>query len=190
MPIEVVKELHRLRENDLAQSHRLGHREDVDQHRARLDWYMWQLHEAGFSLRSLGAAVGLTRQRIQQRLARAGPVDSTQALPDLPPPPEPPPAAVPTSRPAIPVETGRQLETLQELAKKLRGGMGPQHPSRVASEELSALLAELSDQGFWYRELATALGVTRQAVRSRLARHGYKTLPPSQKSFRGRRLCP
>ena len=148
-------------------------------------YYLFSLHRAGWTLEALGAAVGVTREAVRVRVKRARQVDLGD-LPILHPPlpdvPEPAPA--PPPRPALTGDETQELSRLQAEATRCRGTHADGHPYRVASERLAELLNVHHERGIRYADLATALGVTKGAVRSRLQHHGYRQLPPSQPGYR------
>lgn len=148
----------------------------------------------GYTFEALGRVIGLSRQRAQ-KLAATAPPD----VPDVPPVagvPAPPPVDLPwpstdtpgwrrRPRPTLSVDEAFRLRDLHKLASGLRGNVPADHPKRVASERLSAILAELvDDPGFTYGELAAVLGVGKGTIRSRLKAHGYRGGPaPSQPRY-------
>jgi hypothetical protein len=66
-----------------------------------------------------------------------------------------------------------RLARLAKAAKELRGGHEPDDPRRLASEELTALLADLHRHGYSLRGLDAATGSRQGTTRRRLLRHGY-----------------
>jgi len=131
---------------------------------ARLDWYLRQLRDAGWTLRACAEPLGVTPTRVMQRVKRAREVLGVPAAPTVPVRPEKP------RRPAPPeltrVEMAR-LRALREEATLLR--RHPEgHPFRVASEELTRVLDEHQRRGVSYAVLARAVGVSKSAVALRV----------------------
>lgn len=139
--------------------------------------YIHLLHRAGWSMQAIGDACGRTRQRIQQIIEID--VPPCPAFPAVSVPVRPQPEAVPPKRQLhVRPEIAEHLRSLAAKAK-VNGGTPEDHPAREAAQELVATLHQLSEQGVTLSELARVLGVTRFAVESRLARHGYRTPTPS-----------
>jgi hypothetical protein len=92
-----------------------------------------------------------------------------------------------TRRPDTELSGGMRawLNDMYQRARKVRGGTPLDHPDRIISETLSAVLADLK-----YRcrvpasRLADAMGCEEGTVWMRLSRHGYRTLAPSQQPYR------
>jgi transposase-like protein len=137
----------------------------------------------GWTLKSLGDAVGITREYVRQLIASAN-MDASMTLPDVPLAPRKPnpPHKPPRRYLGVKPEVADQLRDMQEVAAKVNGGTPADAPERRISEEFSAALSALTEQGVSVYRLAKALGVTNGAIQSRLARHGYRELPESQKS--------
>lgn len=180
LPAEAVETLHALR----AATER-GRRQGDLRPSQQLSWYMACLYTNGFTLEAIAAPLGITRQGVQARVKKAVNVGDVPAAPK--PALPPPPPVLPPVR-TITDEDQQQLRALQKVATQLRGNMGPLHPARRASEDLTETIARLVDQGFSYREIAQPMGITWPAVRARLKSHGYLKNSPSQKNYRGRRV--
>ncbi len=73
-----------------------------------------------------------------------------------------------------------QLLGMHKIAKTVGGYMPEDHPARAVSIEFTAQLQQLVDDGFTVHRIAKCLGLTHQAIHSRLARHGYRDPSPSQ----------
>lgn len=100
------------------------------------------------------------------------------------------PPALALGRPKIDDDLAQTLRELNAIARTLRGAVPAGDPRRLASEEFSALLAKLRDDGFNMFEVARVLGTSYDTLRARLARHGYKHQPPSQRRYQGGRRRP
>jgi hypothetical protein len=91
----------------------------------------------------------------------------------------------------------RTLADLFERARRCNGGTPLNHPYRVASVELAAFMDALVSQGVTIYRIAKTLGVTSNAVKFRLARHGYIEGPSSQSwryagatsGFKAKEIC-
>ena len=153
--------------------------------RVRLNWYLATLRTVGgYTLESLAAPLGLTRERVRQRIAVATPVDG---VPHVEPPPPPEVIEpVPPPPPIITDDVAKELIELHEVATRLRGSVPADHPYRVAAEALARKFNELHAAGATYREIGEAVGVSAGGVRSRLQHYGYRVLPPSQRRKGGR----
>lgn len=148
----------------------------------RLNYYLHQLHAAGWTLESLGTALGVTRERVRQRIGKAGRVEHDAPVISPPPPPPPPdlPAAPPPRLRKVPDETARELRRLQAQAVRYRGHTAADSPVAQAARELSALMHRLvTNEKHTVSAVARAAGVTPSAVRLRLSKWGYRHCPPS-----------
>lgn len=134
----------------------------------------------GWTLTALGEAVGVTREAIRLR------VKCAQVTPDLPAIPLPPcrrnPLPAPVRRLELPAEEIARLRAMAAVARTVVGQTPPDHPSRRVSEDLSAQLAAYAKQGFSLQRLSAYLGLSPEAVRHRLGRHGYRRPCPSKAS--------
>lgn len=147
----------------------------------------------GYTLECLASEVGLTRERIRQLVLKAP--ETPAAAPVVGARPEPVDLPWPDlkaswlrwPRPQLSPAEVAELRALQNQARELRGSHSADDPRRLASEQLSARLADLMENaGFTYGELAGALGVEPMTVRARLKRHGHRGGPaPSQKQYVG-----
>lgn len=141
------------------------------------DQYMLRLHNAGWTLASIGKPLGITRERVRQRIKGLA-LDPDIEVPDAPqaPPrrkPKPPKVGRWESRPEIPADDVQRLKDLHVLAKRCRGWTPEDSPIRAASVELAEAQADLMTRGFSAGQIAKAMGVTRAAVLFRLQRFGY-----------------
>lgn len=158
--------------------------------------FVTALWTVGWTLQSIGDAIGKSRQAIHQTVHR-GPYCSPWPLPEVPPvpvpeppPPPPPPPPVPT----LSAELAHQLRELQELASKCTRGRNEQEgamtPARHASETLSQLMYEVLETGVPLDAIAAAAGVLTASARYRLRRHGYRgttSRTGAQDNYMGRR---
>jgi len=139
----------------------------------------------GWTYQSMASALGVTRQAVHQAVAHAK-LDCSGEVPDVPlpprkPQPEPKP---PRRRLLINDELAEQLRDMQRIAAKVNGATPADAPERKVSVDLSAQLHALTQQGVSVYHIAEVLGVAHNAVRARLARHGYRKPQPSQKPER------
>lgn len=149
----------------------------------RLDAFMAALRGAGWTLAAIGEPIGITRERVRQRVARiqAEEWPTDVEIPEVPTYTRPTPKVqVRKVWPSLDSVEAEEMRTLRALATKCRGVHGPDHPYRQASERLSEMVAEAKLRGVRNRELAEAMGVTVGAVVMRLKTHGYFRTPPSQ----------
>lgn len=135
--------------------------------------YVASLRKAGWTLASISAATGVTRERVRQ-IADAAPDDARESLPAGLEVPTPPRKPVRERKLYVEPDAGKlaRLLELQPLAQQNR------HNSdefRQAAEDYTKLVWEVHDQdGVTLYRLAKNLGVTHGALRFRLARYGYK----------------
>jgi hypothetical protein len=134
----------------------------------------------GWTCQALAAALGVSRQAVEQASARAE-VNAPGRIPDVPlPPRKPQPEAKPPRRRLlVNEELAERLRDMQRIAATVNGAMPSDAPERAVSEEFTALLFSLTEQGVSVKHLAEAIGVWPNTVSSRLARHGYKEPSPS-----------
>lgn len=148
----------------LRQLHEDGH--------PQLSYVLVAAVEAGWTGKQLSEAIGVTPQAISDRIHH--------------------PDRTPVKRsPRLDVETRARLLTMLATARTVNGAMPREHPARRVSEEFSAALAELLDQGYTAYALAKSLGLTYAAIRARLYRHGHSDrVSPSlaRDRYRNRRV--
>lgn len=129
--------------------------------------YVAELRAGHWTLQSISAASGLTRERVRQ-------LSSGEWEPTGLEVPEPPKHVEPTPREYVEPDPGKlaRLIELKPLAEKVRSNSDNY---RREAEEYTALIAEvhLNDGVTLYR-LAKRLGLSHGALRFRLARYGYK----------------
>jgi hypothetical protein len=140
------------------------------------DAYIYVLRMKGWTLESVGTALGLTRERVRQLEAR---VDPKHALTIIANPGKYPIFEVPkriveeeiTQFVEPSPETLARLLELQPIAQQVRS-VSPR--GREAAEEYTRLLNYAHTvEGVPLYRLAKRLGVTHGAVRFRLVRYGY-----------------
>jgi transcriptional regulator with XRE-family HTH domain len=140
------------------------------------DAYIYVLRMKGWTLESIGAALGLTRERVRQLEAR---VDPLHALMILAHPGKYPVFELPTFTVEKEVtefvepspETLARLLELKPIAEKVRS-FSP--TGREAAEEYTRLLNyAYTVEGVPLYRLAKRLGVTHGAIHFRLVRYGY-----------------
>lgn len=140
--------------------------------------YSVALRRAGWTLASISAVTGVTRERTRQI------VQSTRDISALPgnlPLPTPPLKTSRARKEYVEPDPGKlaRLAALQPLAQQNRHNS---EEYRQAAEDYTALVWEVHNQdGVTLYRLAKRLGVTHGALRFRLARYGYK-LPESGRS--------
>lgn len=156
----------------------------------RLSSYLLALWDAGWPQVSIAQHMGVTRQAIENRLSRV----MEHADGDLPPvvAPPPPEVAAPTRTPRkdpLSSDEVKRLRLLYGRACRVNGVTPLDHPDRQASVEVTQFMAALVDRGVSCYRIGQALSITGNAVKFRLARHGYREAPPSLQSqtYRNRR---
>lgn len=157
---------------------------------SRLNVLLRRAREAGWTLKVLGQAIGITCEGVRVRSMKPG---SDEDLPNVPawPRKPPKPARAPKGQPTVPADTAERLRRLNVVARTVNGAVPAGDPKRRASEELSALIADLIDnQGVAGAEVARTMGVPWGTVRARMARHGYRKSAPSQAKnvYRNRKI--
>jgi biotin operon repressor len=134
-------------------------------------------YNEGWTATALGDALGVSREAVLQRILKS---KGRSRMVNIPPPPRRPDPEPRPGRPEVPGEIADQLRALSAAARTVNGATAADDPRRQSSVELSALLAQLNDDGFSLGQLGEVLGVTPSAVLFRLSRHGYRNPPPSQ----------
>lgn len=133
--------------------------------------YITALRDAGWTLESIGAATGLTRERVRQ-IAK-----TTVWVPvsfNIPTPPAKPEKVYKYKR-AMNPDTEARLKELFPLANKVRF---KSEKYREEAEEFTRLLHHANTvEGITLGRIAKALGVTRPALKFRLIRYGYEPAP-------------
>jgi hypothetical protein len=154
---------------------------------ARAGAFIRELNEAGWGFNSSAKALGISRETARKR-AQDAPHDVgwLPAVPEAPPKVERPRKERP-SPPEIPWEVAKRLRELHRLGHQLRGEHAEDDPRRVASEDLTRLMDELTRQGHSYAQIGAELGLKPMSIRGRLKRHGYRRPNPSLTPYAGRR---
>lgn len=143
----------------------------------------------GWTYQALGNALGITREGVRLKIAKAA-LRPEMELPEIPTAPRR--RAVKRnsakSRLRIKPEVADRLYGMYLVASTVTGGTSADAPERRVSEEYTAALASLVDQGVSVNEIARTIGVHHSGIHSRLARHGYRTPSPSQAvdAYKGR----
>ena len=130
----------------------------------------------GWSLRSMGEALGVSGEAVRLRSIAADPSYAQQRMdevPELPAKPVPEPRPVPMNKRDLPAHIAAELRALQDIARTVNGTAREKDPRRAASVELAYRFASLLNLGYSPGKLAAAAGVTRAAVMMRVRRHGY-----------------
>lgn len=137
--------------------------------------------QRGWSWMALGNALGITRERVRQLADIADPGQPVRLeIPDLPPLPEPYRHVNPT----LTEEQAQQLRDLRHQAMAM-GCMTADHPAIVAGHQLAVLVNGYVKAGHRLADIARDIGITPGALRFRLARWGFYSLPPSQQHGSG-----
>jgi hypothetical protein len=169
----------------------------VSDGRAVLHAWVRAASNAGYTLESIAYVMGVTRERVRQIAAQTLPVDNADVPPvigvprpveDLPWPTVLDKKWLAWPRPTLSPEEAAELIELQRLGTQLRGNCPAHDPRRLASEELVRRINILvTKRGFTIREVGETLGLTQSAIKMKLGKHGYRSLPPSQKPYLGSR---
>jgi transcriptional regulator with XRE-family HTH domain len=139
--------------------------------------YIKALRERGWTLESIGAVSGVTRERVRQITAGIPMSEALRVAMDGYPIPEPPKFEEPKDRTTEYIEPSEEtlsrLLELQPYAQQVRS-YGTQY--RKEAEEYTWLINYAHTvEGVTLYRLAKRLGVTHGALRFRLARYGYKS---------------
>lgn len=141
--------------------------------------YMIRLIDKGWTYQSIADVMGFSRQAIEQRVAKAR--EQGLVASGLPPVPPTPVREVERTRFAtLPEDVIASLREMQQVARTVNGGTRSDDPRREVAVQFTARLVELVEEGWTLYYLAQVLGVTHAALHSRLGRHGYKEIYPSQ----------
>jgi lambda repressor-like predicted transcriptional regulator len=135
----------------------------------------------GWTCQSLATALGVSRQAVDQLVARNS-ITAPGRIPEIPlPPVKPQPETKPPRRRLlVNEELAEELRRMQRIAANVNGATPADAPERAVSVEFTAMLNALHEQGVSLKHLAKTLGVRFNSVASRLARHGYRDPYPSQ----------
>ena len=84
-------------------------------------------------------------------------------------------------------EVADELRRMHAIAKTVNGSTTVDDPTRQVSRDFTAALQALVEQGVTPYRLGQIVGVQGNAIRMRLARHGYRNPIPSaaRKAYRG-----
>jgi hypothetical protein len=177
LPEACATALRQLREGAIGD----GRHSDTD---TQLVSYMRVMRSQRWPLQAIADPLGIGREAVRQRIESS--TASSELWTHLPEVPPCPPRrkertrSTPKVRMKPTSEESEKLQRLQACARKANGVTPIDDPRRNASLELSRLMAELAKRGISYVDIAKATGVASSTVHFRLARHGYKPLPPSQ----------
>lgn len=149
-----------------------------------LNAYLKALHDVGWPLRAMGDALGLGRQRILQRIAKAPELDvrpffEVPIVPVAPPRPMSSRKA-PKMSPPLPEREAQELQALYRACGFINGSTKADDPRRAWAHMLNERIMELIGAGYSRYRIAQALDISPGAVRARLGRYGYQPLSPSQ----------
>jgi hypothetical protein len=148
-----------------------------------LDCVLTEANRKGWTLTALAEPLGLTRERIRQRVARSTAGFGPHELPAIPDPPRRPPPPPPRPRPSEGMADW--LRDMYATARTVNGATRLDDPRRGVGEAFSAVLADLIDRvGYSGADVARAANIKTQTMWFRLRRHGYRHNAPSQKPYR------
>lgn len=149
--------------------------------------YAKRLYKLGWTLRNIGVASGVSRERVRQwvnnlnvRLSNDFDYDKVYSLPA----PEKPVRLVKVFKhiPSIPDDaTIEKLKALHDKAKLIRG---PGVLHRAEAEEFGAMLNDLINDGYSVYQISKKLGITHGAINHRLVRYGYKQSNGKSRAYR------
>lgn len=135
--------------------------------------YIAALRRAHWTLQSISAATGITRERVRQ-IEQNAPEGIERALGADLPVPHPPVKEKKSPRVYVEPDAGK-LARLLELQPQAQQNRHNSAEHRQAAEDYTALVWEVHNQdGVTLYRLAKRLGVSHGALRFRLARYGYK----------------
>lgn len=166
----------------------------------RADAIFKSAYVAGYTLQELGDIVGVTRERIRQRVARPVNPAFMRTYDPAPRVTKKRDAyefkksnrkrilGVKTSAPAlqIPVATLNELARLHQLVTEVRGWTPLSDPAREAVEPFGDLLwSTIQEYQIPQRQLEPLLGLSGGTFTAWLRSHGYTKQAPSQKTYQG-----
>lgn len=148
-----------------------------------LNAYLSLLAERGWGYQPAATVLGMHRQSVRQR-AQQGDQRALKgaALPTVPearPGPPKPPAITPAEE--------ERLLDLKKRSEGLRAEHPADDPRRLATEQMTKLIDQLTKRKITYAQIAKVLGVRPMTVRARLMRHGYRNGYASLPLYRGKR---
>ena len=136
--------------------------------------YSHRLNEAGWTYASIGRAIGISRQAVEQQIlhVKRNPLEETMAkeVSELPVPEQPTKPIYKAVRKEVSPDVLVQLKELHDKAKLVRG-KGQQF--RDEAEEFTKLAWEQVQNGVSVYSLAKSLGITHGAIFFRFVRYGY-----------------
>lgn len=127
-------------------------------------------HERGYSLGAIGAAAGVSRQRIHAIVtstARMALADSITAPPEVEGHKK-----KGSGTQALPSEDGKLLSELWNLSSARRGATRPETLTYRAHALLARQVTDLVRLGYSFDSMADAIGVDRRTFRGRMLRAG------------------
>jgi predicted regulator of amino acid metabolism with ACT domain len=136
------------------------------------------LREAGWPLRAIGDAVGVSRMTVHvwQKSVQANPdavnrVKNIKNVPHLPMDARGSGVTVRKMRVDVPPRDRERLKALAQEARTVRRWSAPDSPERKASDELDSLVQKyVEERGVAPMSVARHAGVTRRAIMARLER--------------------
>lgn len=157
-------------------------------------------YASGFTLQELGDIVGVTRERIRQRISKPVPVAFMKNYP----PPKRVQRRETQARKSrkkrkrilglrmsstalqVPASTLNELSRLRDLTTTVRGWTPLDDPARLAIKPFGELLWKtVNDYEVPVSQLEKLMGVSTGTLRAWLRSHGYIKQAPSQRSYRG-----
>ncbi len=137
--------------------------------------YLRRLRAAGWTISALTDAADTTRSRVRRWLEQPADPAALQRVAALHAPDAPEPVQR-VGRPRQDPAPG-DLTRLRDLQGRAQLVRSHTRRNRLEAEEYTALLARLVDSGVTVYRLSRELGVTHNAIRSRLIRYGYRPAP-------------
>jgi hypothetical protein len=138
-----------------------------------LNAYLAAANASGWTLRILADVLGVSHQMVKIRIGYARQAADAMPLPELP--------EDWRRTPSVPPDAAERLRGASEVARTVNGRTPVDAPARRVSEEFTAELHALLAAGTSCADLARVTGLTKDAIWTRLARHGYtdRRSPPS-----------
>lgn len=145
----------------------------------------------GWTLRAIAEACRVTAEAVRLRSKKAAEMYIVACMDQVPDPvPKPVPDAPEISMRFrdIPASSAATLKALNDTARRVNGGTAADDPRRDAARAAAKLMYELHEEGYTWNALARAVGVTPTAVHTKVRRHGYLDMFPSQvgQEYQGR----
>lgn len=145
--------------------------------------YATALHNAGWTLQSIGTELKVSREAIRLYTLKEHDYKTLKAIEHLPVP-EVPLVEVYVERVVRVTPDTEVIAQLKELRKKAFWVRGKGKGNREEAEAYTKLLYETVESGVSVYRIAKELGVTTGAIQTRLVRYGYRKTQGKSKAYR------